>query len=163
MTACAFQIAAQISFQKQCFRWGEIKKVIKIQSTRCGAEMCALLLGYKWCYIWHETWSQWVLSVLPLNLPMEEQKGIREGSWWSDLFPFHLFLISIRARLTFFATYQAPGLLLSSAPLSNPRGTRLIKISFISCMCFCLYWFLSSYSQPPPRRSCTNKPWHAIF
>lgn len=82
--------------------------MLKSRSHILTPDLCAVLLRYRWCRICHKTWSQWFLSVSPLNLTVKEQEGFkRELMNWP--FAFHLFLISIRTQLTFSATYQVSG------------------------------------------------------
>lgn len=78
----------------------------------------------------HETWSQWVLSVSPLNLTVEKREGFkRELMNWP--IPFHLFLISVRLQLTFSATYQVsrPPRLRALSPTQHERSSSKLVLS----------------------------------
>lgn len=92
--------------------------------------MRAVLHGYRWCHICHETWSQWVLSVSPLNLTVEKRERFkRELMNWP--FPFHLFLISVRLQLTFSATYQVsrPPRLRARSPAQHEHSSSKLVLS----------------------------------
>lgn len=118
----------------------------------------AVLHRHRWCHICHETWSQWVLSVSPLNLTVEKQEGFkRELMNWP--FPFHLFLISVRLQLTFSATYQVsrPPRLRTLSPTQHERSSSKLVLSPV--------WtdFLHLTHNYRQGRGLHNKPWHTIL
>lgn len=124
--------------------------------------MSAALLGYRWCHICHKTWSQWLLSVSPLNLSVEEQEGFKRGA---DELTFSFSSVSYLNKNPADLFSHISSLLTPSSPNapSNPTRTQLLKISFISRMRFRLHRFPSSRSQLQPGKGCTNKTWHTIF
>lgn len=122
--------------------------------------MSAALLGYRWCNICHKTWSQWLLSVSPLNLSVEEQEGFKRGA---DELTFSFSSVSYLNKNPADLFSHISSLLTPSSPnaLSNPTRTQLLKISFIARMRFRLYRFLSSRSQLRPGKGCTqNMTYH---
>lgn len=133
---------------------------VKIQVGHFHRQVCAVLLGYWWCHICHKTWSQWLLSVSPLNLTVEVQGGVgggfkRELMNWP--FPFHLFLISIRTQLTFSATYQASGPrpLHTLSPTQREHSSSKLVLSPI-CASVCTDFFHLTHSDGRGRAAQTN-------